>query len=73
MLDKQELDSANCRLAQALSSLSLGMWLQEKTARIRSDIPRPVIVAENMIGCAMYELVRACPILRSSLKGLTSR
>lgn len=38
MLGTQEMDIADCRLAQALSSPSLGMWLQEKARKIRSDI-----------------------------------
>ena len=72
MLGIQLLDDTDCRIAQAPSSPSQGMWLQRKATRIRSDNHRPVIVAENMIGCAMYELVCECPALRASSRGLTS-
>ncbi len=72
MLGIQELDIADGILTQALSSPSQGMRLQEKSMKIRSDISRPVIVAENMIGCAMYELVCGCPVLRASSICLTS-
>lgn len=68
----QELDLADCRLAQALSSPSPGTCLQEKATRIWSNKIRPVIVAENMIGCAMYELVCGSPALTISSIVLTS-
>lgn len=63
----RELDNADGTLAQALSSPSQGMWLQGTAIGFRSDTIRPVIVAENMIGCAMYELVRECPASRTKL------
>ena len=47
--------------------------LQEKAATIWFDMIRPVIVAENMIGCAMYELVCGWPTLEITLKNLIYR
>lgn len=41
----------------------LGLWVcQEIYAGSHNKLTsfRPVIVAENMLGCAMYELVRLC-------------
>ena len=73
LLGTPVLNIADCGLAQALSSPSQGMWPQEFPKKIRTEIPRPVIVAENMIGCAMYELVCGCPMLSTSSIGLTSQ
>ena len=52
--------------------LRLRVCCPQETARmIWSDISRPVIVAENMIGCAMYELVCERPKLETESEGLT--
>ena len=54
----------------------LRLWvcgLQGKAPTIRVDMIRPVIVAENMIGCAMYELVCGCPTLDIISKNLMYR
>lgn len=42
---------------QARSTPSLGMQLAQSCLAYRTDLDRPVVVAENMIGVAMYELV----------------
>ena len=57
VLGIHELDLADCRFLQVPSSLSQGMVSTKCNTSMCSDISRPVIVAENMIGCAMYELV----------------
>lgn len=69
VLGTQELDIADRVFPQALSSPSQGMWPREHAKKIRAEIPRLVIVAENMIGCAMYELVCGCPMLKDKLNG----
>ena len=70
VLGIHELDLADCRLSQDPSSLSQGMVSTKCNTSICSDQSRPVIVAENMIGCAMYELVGRYSTLRARSSGL---
>jgi len=43
----------------------LHLWVRRRRLlyELHTDSPRPVIIAENMIGCAMYELVGAATLL----------
>lgn len=45
-----------------LSTRSQGMLYEVWSEKNQSDRSRPVVVAENMMGCAMYELVCLVPI-----------